>query len=200
MSFLDRDVLLVGVNNPQCGRGLGHIGDATQNALELGALTVEHENFLLGAALVAVLTLVHCLKLLHALQTLGNGLEVGEHAAQPAVVDVRHTDAGCFLSNCFLSLLLGTNEQDGAAVCNGFLDELISLVNVGQRLLQVDDVDAVTVGEDETTHLRIPATGLVAKVHTSVEELAHGYNCHDSLAFFYLVFRFSNCAVFYSAP
>lgn len=63
-----------------------------------------------------------------------------------------------------------------------------------------DDVDAVTVGEDETTHLRIPATGLVAKVHTSVEELAHGYNCHDSLAFFYLVFRFSNCAVFYSAP
>ena len=85
-------------------------------------------------------------------------------------------------------------------MCNGFLDELISLVNVGQRLLQVDDVDAVTVSEDETTHLRIPATGLVAKVHTSVEELAHGYNCHDSLAFFYLVFRFFNCAVFYSAP
>ena len=48
---------------------------------------------------------------------------------------------------------------------------------------QVNDVDAVTIGEDVTTHFWVPATGLVAKVHTSVEELAHGYNCHVSLAF-----------------
>lgn len=69
-------------------------------------------------------------------------------------------------------------------MCNGLLDELESLIDVGQGLLQVDDVDAVTVGEDETLHLRVPTTGLVAEVHTSVEELAHGYNCHDSLAFY----------------
>src|SRR5699024_1053143 len=177
------NVLLVGINNPQCGWSLGHLRDATENTLQLGALAGQHENFLLGAALVAVLSLVHSLKFLHALQTLGDSLEVGEHAAQPTVVDVRHVNASCFFSNCFLSLLFGTNEQDGATVSNGLHDELECFIDVGQGLLQVNDVDAVTIGEDVTTHFWVPTTGLVTKVHTSVEELAHGYNCHVSLAF-----------------
>src|SRR5690625_3827826 len=183
VSLSNRDVLLVGVNNPQCGWSLGHLCDAAENALQLGALAGQHENFLLGAALVAVLSLVHCLKFLHALQTLGDSLEVGQHATQPTVDDVRHVNAGCLFSNCFRSLLLGTNEQDGTAVSNGFLDELECFIDVGQGLLQVNDVDAVTIGEDVTTHFWVPTTGLVTKVHTSVEERAHGYNCHVSLAF-----------------
>src|SRR5699024_12142446 len=68
------NVLLVGINNPQCGWSLGQLRDATENTLQLGALTGQHENFLLGAALVVVLSLVHCLKFLHAFQTLGISL------------------------------------------------------------------------------------------------------------------------------
>nr|EEI13844.1 hypothetical protein HMPREF0276_1981 [Corynebacterium accolens ATCC 49725] len=37
-------------------------------------------------------------------------------------------------------------------------------------------------------------------MHTSVEELAHGYNCHDSLAFFYLSFGFPNVRCFIPHP
>ena len=65
-------------------------------------------------------------------------------------------------------------------MCNGFLDKLECFVDVSQGLLQVNDVDAVAVSEDEALHLRIPAAGLVAKVDTGIEKLAHGYNCHGN--------------------
>ena len=45
------------------------------------------------------------------------------------MVNVRHVNASCLLSNCFLSLLLGTNEQYGATVCNGGLYCFVSLVD-----------------------------------------------------------------------
>jgi hypothetical protein len=35
-----------------------------------------------------------------------------------------------------------------------------------QSLLKIDDVNSVALGEDETTHLRVPATGLVAEVNS----------------------------------
>ena len=45
--------------------------------------------------------------------------------------------------------------------------------------MQVDDVDAVALGEDETLHLRVPATGLVSEVNAALEELASGDDGHD---------------------
>ena len=57
---------------------------------------------------------------------------------------------------------------------DGLLDELVGAVDVGQRLLQVDDVDAVALGEDEALHLRVPAPGLVPEVDAALEQLLHG--------------------------
>ncbi len=73
-----------------------------------------------------------------------------------------------------LGLLLGADEHHRAAVGDGLLDELVGAVDVGQRLLQVDDVDAVALGEDEALHLRVPAAGLVPEVHAALEQLLHG--------------------------
>ena len=112
-----------------------------------------------------------------------HGGEVGEHAAQPALVHVRHADAGGLVGDRFLRLLLGADEHDAAAVGDGLLDELVRLVDVGQRLLQVDDVDAVAVGEDEPLHLGIPATGLMPEVGAAVKQLLHGYNSHECALF-----------------
>ena len=183
MSLRNSDVLLVGVNDPQSGGHLVHLGDTTEDALELGALAGQHKDFLLGATLVAVLSGIHCLEFLHAVKSLRNGLEVGQHATQPAVVDVRHLTALSFGLYCFLSLLLGAYEEDGAAVSDGLLDKLVSLIDVGQSLLEVNDVNAVTVGQDEALHLGVPAAGLVSEVDTCVEKLAHGHNCHGMLPF-----------------
>ena len=115
---------------------------------------------------------------LRRVQPLGDRVEVGEHATEPAVVDVGHADARRLLGDGLLGLLLRADEEDGAAVGDRLLDELVGVVDVRQRLLQVDDVDAVALGHDEALHLRVPATGLVPEVDAALEELAHGDDGH----------------------
>ena len=61
-----------------------------------------------------------------------------------------------------------------------WLDEVVGVVDVRQRLLQVDDVDAVALGEDEALHLGVPAAGLVSEVDTALEQLAHGHDGHGT--------------------
>ena len=82
------------------------------------------------------------------------------------------------LGHRLLGLLLGADEEDRAAVGDGLLDEVVGAVDERQRLLQVDDVDAVALGEDEALHLGVPAPGLVPEVHAALEELAHGDDGH----------------------
>ena len=43
-----------------------------------------------------------------------------------------------------------------------------------QRLLQVDDVNAVALAEDVFLHLGIPALGLMPEVNASFEQFLHG--------------------------
>jgi hypothetical protein len=72
-----------------------------------------------------------------------------------------------------LRLLLCSDEQDSATVCDKVADEGISNLNTLKRLVKVDDVDSVALSKNELLHLRIPTTGLVTKVHTSFEHLTH---------------------------
>src|SRR6478735_4517466 len=174
----DGKVLLVGVDDPDRRRHLDHVADTTEAALQLVLLAGQHQDFLLGATLEAT-GLLHGLQLLEALEALVHGGEVGEHAAQPALVHIRHADAGRLIGDGFLRLLLGADEHDRPTVRDRLLDELVRLVDVGQRLLQVDDVDAVAVGEDEPLHLGIPAPGLMPEVGAAVQQLFHGYNSHN---------------------
>ena len=173
----DGDVLLLGVDDPHRGRDLAHVPDAAQGLGQLLLLPGEQQHLLLGAPL-ELAGGFHGLEVLEPLQPLVHGGEVGEHAAQPAVVDVGHVDPGRLVGDCLLGLPLGADEQDGAAVGDGLLDELERLVDVLQGLLQVDDVDAVAFGEDEPLHLRVPAPGLVSEMDTSVQHLAHGHDSH----------------------
>ena len=112
-----------------------------------------------------------------------HGLEVGEHAAEPTLVDVGHADALGLLGDGLLGLLLGADEEHVAAGGDGALDEGVAAVDVGQRLLQVDDVDAVALGHDESLHLRVPTTGLVPEVDAALEQLAHGHDGHVRSSF-----------------
>jgi len=51
-------------------------------------------------------------------------------------------------------------------------------VDLTERLLQIDDVDAGAFGEDEPAHLRIPPAGLVAEVNASLEQVLQLRLCH----------------------
>jgi hypothetical protein len=122
-----------------------------------------------------------------ALEAAKDGLEVGEEPTEPTLVDVGLTDATGFGCDRFLCLLLGADKEDSAAAGDGLANELVCRVDVSERLLKVDDVDARTLGQDEALDLRVPALCLVSEVHAAVEHLANCYNGHGRSPFVVVV-------------
>src|SRR6202022_4207075 len=96
-------------------------------------------------------------------------LEVREQPAQPSLGHVHRPAALGFALHNVDELPLGADEEDVVAAENHFSRELLRPLELSQSLLQIDDVDAVPFGEDETTHLRVPAAGLVSEVDTGFE-------------------------------
>jgi hypothetical protein len=95
-----------------------------------------------------------------------NRLEVRQGAAEPAAVDVGHARAGGLVLDRLLGLLFRAHEEDRAALRDGVCDPLARLFQTADRLLQVDDVDAVALGEDKGPHTRVPAPSLVPEMRT----------------------------------
>ena len=78
-----------------------------------------------------------------------------------------------------LRLLLRADEEDRAAALGDVARRSRSASSSSsERLLEVDDVDAAALGEDEALHLRVPAAGLVAEVDSGLQQLLHGDDCH----------------------
>ncbi len=174
----NRKVFLLGVNDPHSGRRAGHVTNTTERLRELVAFAALHEEFLLGEGRACHVVEVNAFEFLQTSEAARHGLEVGEHPAEPALVNEGHANAGCLLGDRFLGLLLRANEQDFAAACNGVLDEVVRAIDLLEGLLKVNDVDAVAFRHDETLHLRVPPAGLMPEVDTAFEQLAHGYYSH----------------------
>ncbi len=112
--------------------------------------------------------LFHGLQLFHIGYPGADGHKVGEHTAQPAMIDIRHATAlGCGL-NRLLCLLLGAHKEDGAALFRQLLDKAVCLVQLKKSLLEIDDVGAFASREDIGLHLGVPAAGLMSKVKVNI--------------------------------
>src|SRR4029077_3245259 len=125
--------------------------------LELG----EHRDPLLGREQLQLTIVAQATEVVEAVDPIGDRAPVGEQAAEPAMVDVRHADALRLLLHGVLRLLFRTDEQYGASSGREAPDELVGLLDQLSGLLEVDDVDPAALGEDEPAHLRVPAAGLV---------------------------------------
>ncbi len=68
-----------------------------------------------------------------------------------------------------LELALGADEQHVFAAHNDLANELPRQLELSQRLLEVNDVDAVALGENEAAHLGVPPARLMAEVDTGFE-------------------------------
>ncbi len=105
--------------------------------------------------------------------------EVGEHAAEPALVDVGHGRPGSpprrsapgpaswcpTKRTCSPRATVSrTASRATSSRCDG--------------LGEIDDVDPVALGEDERAHLGIPAAGLMAEVDSGLEQLPHRNGRH----------------------
>lgn len=101
---------------------------------------------------------------LHFVDAAANGLEIGQHAAQPALIDVELVGPLGFFFQNFGRLALRADEQDGVTGCHGVASEGIGLLHALDRLLKVDNVDAVAFPEQEPLHFGIPTVGLVSEM------------------------------------
>ena len=95
------------------------------------------------------------------------------------MVDVRHADALRLFLDGGLRLFLRAHEQDGAISLGEVAREGVRFLQELEGLLQVDDVDAAALREDEAAHLGIPASRLMAEVDPGLQQLAHGDDGHS---------------------
>ena len=129
-------------------------------------------------------------EVVQAADALVDRLEVGQQAAEPAVVDVRHVGRLGDLLDRVARLLLGADEQDRAAAVGERAGELLRLREQRLRLEQIDDVDAAALAIDEAAHLGVPAARLVAEVNAGLQQLRDAYFSHGLLpCYVQLMFR-----------
>src|SRR5690606_9945888 len=172
VGFADGDALVVDVDDEHGVRQTAHILDTTQAALELLEVTGAHQRFFLGQ-LVESTVLGLGFQLAQALDRRTDGLVVGQHAAQPAMIDVRRAATCCFFANDLASGALGADEQDLVLARSQLFNELQRVVEHRQGFFAVDDMDLVARAENVLVHFRVPVTGLVAEVHTGLQHVAH---------------------------
>ena len=111
-------------------------------------------------------------QLLETLDRLLDGLEVGEHPAQPAVVDVELTGTLRFETDRRLGLPFGADGEHPAPIGDRLPNEIQCRLEARQRLVEIDNVDAVALTEQEALHARIPAPRLVPEVDTGFQQVA----------------------------
>ena len=174
----DRNGLVVRVHHEQrVGQPL-HALDAGKVGRKMLALPLQLDDFLLGQQVIAPVG-GHVVEFLKALHRLLHRYPVGEQPAQPAAVDIGHATAVGLFGNRVLRLALGPDKQHQLALGGQLGHELRRLFEHLQRLLQVDDVNAVAFPEDILLHLRIPALRLVSEVDASLEQFLHGDISHS---------------------
>ena len=163
LRFLHGQVFDAGVEDEDGSWHAAHVLDAAQILLELDDLFLHlHDFFFLQAVLAGVRQLE--LHLLHFIDALPDGLEVREHPAEPALVDEEHVGAQGFFLKDLSGLPLGSDKQHRLAGGNGVADEGIGLLHPSQRLLKIDDVDAVAFPKEELLHLWVPPVRLVPEM------------------------------------
>src|SRR5690606_6538890 len=114
---------------------------------------------------------------------LADGAEVGQGAAEPSLGDPVHAHVGDALLDDVLGLALRADEADVAALGDGAGDELLGQKEPLDRLLDVDDVDAVALAVDEPRHLRVPRAGALAEVDPRFDEVLDEGVGHGALPF-----------------
>src|SRR5690606_1123183 len=105
-------------------------------------------------------------------------------AAQPTLGHVERAAALRFLLDHAAELLLRADEEHALAAEHDLPNRLLGRREAVERLAEVDDVDAVALGEDEGLHLRIPASSLVAEMFSGLQQLVETYFCHVLFSLF----------------
>ena len=156
-----------------------HLADAAERVAQVLHLLDELGDFLLGQPLEVAAGLAG-LELVEQGDALLDGDEVGEHAAEPAAVDVRLAGAGRLLGDRLLGLLLGADEEDAVAAGDA-LSRAASRARSSRLTVWARSMMWIPLRSAKMNglHLGIPATGLVAEVDPGLQELSHRNGRHE---------------------
>jgi hypothetical protein len=121
---------------------LVHVANAFEVAGNLPLLAQQLRFHLLGVA-VDLAGFDQPFEFLKPLESLADGAEVGQRAAQPAFGDVGHADVFGVLLDGAARLPLGADEAHVLALSDGPLDELLRQQQTLDGLADVDDVNLV---------------------------------------------------------
>ena len=168
----DRDMLFADVHDEQRAGHLLHLLDAGEVAVELVDGRFQLQRLALGEPCELALFAPR-LQLDEVVDSGLDGLEVGQRAAEPARGDEEGIGAPRLVDDGVLRLLLRPDHQRAPAVRRHVRHERDGVVQHPQRLLQVDDVDAVSVREDVLLHLRIPPPLLMSEMHPRLQQRLH---------------------------
>ena len=160
------------INNVHYVWDARHFFDTTQEFFKTSALFIKKSDFFLRKH-VKNSVFFHAFYFFQTSNTFLDRFPVSESSTQPTVVDVVLTCTFCFIFYSISSLLFRTNKQDNRIVSSSITHKIICLICKFYSLLKVNYVDTITFCEDVFRHLRVPATSLVTKVHTSLKKLFH---------------------------
>ncbi len=110
-------------------------------------------------------------------------IEVRHRSAEPAMVHVEHAAANRLVTDRILSLALGTDKKDVAPLARDLPHKLGSLFEMTQGLLEIHDVDSISLAEDVGLHLGVPAPRLVTEMDSRLEQFFHLNRRHNSLPY-----------------
>ena len=133
---------------------------------------LQFDNFLLGKKIELAVGF-HSIDSVQSCHSASYSLEVCEHAAQPSVADIVHAAALCFGLDRILSLLLCSDKKNSLIIHRDITDEIIRFFYFFDCLLKIDDVNPVSLCEDEFLHFGIPSAGLMSEMNTGFQELLH---------------------------
>ena len=89
------------------------------------------------------------------------------------MADIGHSTAVGFALNRLSRRTLGADKQHLATVGNHGLNKCTSLLVQRNCTFEVDDMDFVALPENERRHFGVPVPGLVPKMNSSFQHLAH---------------------------
>ena len=178
VGFGHRDVLTHRIEHKDGIRQALHVLNATEIPLQLLEFA-RQQQCLLFRHRFELTRIAHPLVVRHLGDPFGDRLKVGQHAAQPPLVDVWHATFLGVRADRILRLALGADKQNPATIGDEVANEGVGRLNLFESLLEVNDVDPRPLAVDKTLHPRVPATGLVSKVDTRLKQLLHGHDSHS---------------------
>ena len=92
---------------------------------------------------------------------------------------MKHAAALGLLPHEISGLLLRADKEHSAPGAHRLAHGLASGFDLADRLLQVNDVDAVALGEDIGPHFGVPTPGLVPEVGSRFQQIADSEVSHD---------------------